>query len=229
MLPYWFTAVVYWMLLPSARRFVDRRYSITKVNVYNIPAEGPVILAANHLRRIDSVMMAAVANYQPRRVTYMVHSRHFKARSLKGLIITTGLTLLGQIPLEGAGSNASMKGINRAEKLLGRGRVLGIHVEGTRSPDGRLYDARLGFAYLALRTQATIVPVAFSYKEASAGSSESRARIHYGKPIMPSEYSGLRARELARLVTERIHLISGQERAMRYAHVEHGASEKAHF
>ena len=47
-----------------------------------------------------------------------------------------------------------------------QGEVVGIFPEGTRTPDARFDDLEDGFAYIALRSGAPVVPVAISGTEA---------------------------------------------------------------
>ena len=52
------------------------------------------------------------------------------------------------------------RGIERAAAGLARGQTWVISVEGSRTPDGRLLPFKKGPAVLALKSQATIIPLA---------------------------------------------------------------------
>jgi 1-acyl-sn-glycerol-3-phosphate acyltransferase len=106
-----------------------------------------------------------------------------------------------------------------AKKVLDEGGVLGVHVEGTRSPDGKLYDARAGFARLALDSKATIVPVAITYQDDDPVTGKHRARLQFGKPITYSEYKDKKIYDIAKSVTKTIQTMSGQTLAGRFAKI----------
>lgn len=217
MLPYWFTNLFYWAAKPFVTSFYEKRWCITASNAHLVPAKGPVLLAGNHLKVHDSPLMALTAGTPLRRVTFLAKSEFFRTRSLFGIFTTVAIILLGQIPLNRSGAEASKKGLGIAEKLLKRGKVVGIHVEGTRSRDGLLYDAKLGFAKLAYATQATIVPVAFQYWDSGPEPGKAWARVLYGQPIEYAQYQNMRAEDLAEYLTEQIAGLSGQKRAYKRA------------
>lgn len=217
MLPYWFTSIFYQAAKPFVTRYYGKRWWITAVNAHTLPVSGPVVLAGNHLKVHDSPLMAMTAGTPLRRVTFLAKSEFFKTRTLFGMFTTVAIVLLGQIPLNRSGAEASKKGLGIAERLLRRGKVIGIHVEGTRSRDGLLYDAKLGFAKIAYPTKATIVPVAFQYWDSSPEPGKRWARVIYGKPITHSEYQNMRPEDLAEYLIEQIAHLSGQKRAYKRA------------
>ncbi|WP_345409219.1 lysophospholipid acyltransferase family protein [Nonomuraea salmonea] len=58
------------------------------------------------------------------------------------------------LPIDRESAHAAQAMLEEAAALLERGELFGIHPEGTRSPDGRLYRGKIGVAWLALRTGA---------------------------------------------------------------------------
>jgi len=213
------TALPYWLAWSVGQKYILKKWNVTAVNVHHIPKKGPVILAANHLRVIDSPLLAITTNNPPRRVTFLAKSEYFQIRNLKGLFVTIGFYAVGQIPLNRSGGSDSERGLAKARKILAEGGVLGIHIEGTRSPDGKLYDARTGFARLALDSQATIVPVAITYYENSPINGKPQVRLQFGKPITYSEYKDKKMHEIAKSVTKTIQSMSGQTLAGRFAKI----------
>mgnify|MGYP001028749578 FL=1 len=65
----------------------------------------------------------------------------------------------GQIPVDRTGGKASEASLNTGLQVLGRGDLLGIYPEGTRSPDGKLYRGRTGLARMALEARVPVIPV----------------------------------------------------------------------
>jgi 1-acyl-sn-glycerol-3-phosphate acyltransferase len=79
--------------------------------------------------------------------------------------------------------------IRHAQKVLGRGRVLGIFPEGKRSKGKGLHAAKTGAAHLARGANCPIVPVAVhgTHLIARRFPRRSQVFIHIGKPIYPQE------------------------------------------
>jgi 1-acyl-sn-glycerol-3-phosphate acyltransferase len=116
-----------------------------------VPRTGPVIMAANHLSVVDSLIIPIVT---ARPVYFLAKNEYFKAPLMR-----TIMTGLNQIPVDRSGGRASLMALDAALPVLQEGQVLGIFPEGTRSPDGRLYRGRPGVAKLALDAGATVLPV----------------------------------------------------------------------
>ncbi|HYZ92519.1 MAG TPA: (d)CMP kinase [Actinomycetota bacterium] len=122
----------------------------------NIPARGPLILAPNHRSLLDIPVAAATTK---RKVWFMAKEELF-ASKLSARI----LGRLGAFPVRrGRPDRAPLQ---RALKLLADGEVVGIFPEGTRRPMARFEELEEGFAYVALRSGAPVVPVAISGTEA---------------------------------------------------------------
>lgn len=213
------TAITYWIVWFVGHEYILKNWNLTTINVDNIPKKGPVILAANHLKVIDSPLLAISTNFPPRRVTFLAKSEYFEVKSFKGLVIKLGLNLIGQIPLNRSSGGEASQGLSEAKQLLLDGEVLGIHVEGTRSPDGKLYEARSGFVRLAFDTKATIVPVAITYDVDSPVNSKHQARVEFGKPLTYDEYKDKHYREVAKMTTKEIQKMSGQKLAGHFAKI----------
>ncbi|BCK55146.1 lysophospholipid acyltransferase family protein [Nocardia wallacei] len=127
--------------------------------LHHVPRSGPVIVAANHLAAIDSLYLALVL---PRRITFLAKREYFTERGLRGRINRWVMTATGQVAVDRSGGSASTAALDAAARILESGGVWGIHPEGTRSPDGRVYRGRTGAIRVAMRTGAPLVPVALS-------------------------------------------------------------------
>ncbi|MEV4896611.1 lysophospholipid acyltransferase family protein [Nonomuraea sp. NPDC055795] len=111
----------------------------------NVPRTGGAILAANHLSMIDSFLLPALL---PRHVTFAAKSEYFSGNPVSQWFMRLG----GSLPTDRDSAHAAQAMLDAAADLLERGELFGIHPEGTRSPDGRLYRGKIGVAWLALKT-----------------------------------------------------------------------------
>jgi 1-acyl-sn-glycerol-3-phosphate acyltransferase len=150
--------VLYWLLkyivLGPLLRLIFRPQV---EGLQHVPAEGPAILASNHLSFSDSIFMPLVVK---RKVTFVAKAEYFTGRGLKGLLIKTFFLGTGCIPVDRSGGEAARAALDTQLRVLRSGNLAGIYPEGTRSPDGRLYRGKTGVARLALESGAPVVPVA---------------------------------------------------------------------
>jgi 1-acyl-sn-glycerol-3-phosphate acyltransferase len=122
-------------------------------DVAGIPDTGPVILASNHVSNLDGVVLGAwLVPVIPRRIHWLGKKEMFDW-PVVGWVARNG----GVHPVDRGG--ADVEAFRLAQRILDEGHLLLIFPEGTRSPDGRLQQARDGLAMLALRTGAPIVPI----------------------------------------------------------------------
>jgi 1-acyl-sn-glycerol-3-phosphate acyltransferase len=68
----------------------------------------------------------------------------------------------GQIPIDTVNPRASLSSLGAAAKALRSGMPLFVFPEGARTPTGRLQPFLSGAAYLAIRAQVPLVPIALS-------------------------------------------------------------------
>jgi 1-acyl-sn-glycerol-3-phosphate acyltransferase len=122
----------------------------------NVPAEGGAILASNHLSFVDSIFLPLMID---RPVSFLAKSDYFTGKGLKGWATRIFMKATGQLPIDRSGGKASEASLNTGLEVLGRGDLLGIYPEGTRSPDGKLYRGRTGIARMALEAHVPVVPV----------------------------------------------------------------------
>jgi 1-acyl-sn-glycerol-3-phosphate acyltransferase len=122
----------------------------------NIPADGPAILASNHLPALDSAFIALASQ---RRVTFLAKSEYFNTPGLRGLAGKVFVAATGQISVDRNNRRRATEALQAGAHALHQGELLGIFPEGTRSPDGRVYRGKLGVARLAMATGAPVIPV----------------------------------------------------------------------
>lgn len=125
----------------------------------NIPQRGPVIVAANHLAVLDSFYLTLAAR---RQVTFLAKSDYFERGGLTGRLQRWFFTAVGQIPVDRRGGSAASPALEAATRIVEQEGAWGIHPEGTRSPDGRLYRGRTGAVRIAMDTGVPLVPVAIT-------------------------------------------------------------------
>lgn len=129
--------------------------------------------------------------------------------------------------MDRSGGNKSLGALEHAREIIEDGHLFGIHIEGTRSPDGRLYKGHTGAARLALETGCPIIPVAIigSDKLQPVGTvipKKGKTQVLYGKPITVEKKSADEIthddlRSLTDAVSEAIRKMSGQEYVPEYA------------
>ncbi len=114
----------------------------------HIPETGPVILASNHRSNMDPVVLASAVR---RPVAFMAKAELF--------VWPLGWILrwIGQFPVRRGGIDR--EALRTTEAVLARGSVLGLFPEGTRG-DGQFASVHPGLAYIVVRQQCPVVPVA---------------------------------------------------------------------
>src|SRR6478736_10429238 len=100
----------------------------------NVPAEGPAILASNHLSFSDSFFLPSMLD---RKVTFIAKAEYFTSPGVKGKLTAAFFKGVGQLPVDRSGARgAGEAAIRSAIAVIERGELFGVYPEGTRSPDG---------------------------------------------------------------------------------------------
>jgi 1-acyl-sn-glycerol-3-phosphate acyltransferase len=173
----------------------------------NVPAEGAAILASNHLSFVDSVFLPLMID---RPVAFLAKSDYFTGKGLKGWATRMFFKGTGQLPIDRSGGKASEASLNTGLQVLGRGDLLGIYPEGTRSPDGKLYRGRTGIARMALEAHVPVVPVVMVDTDTMMPIGTTvprivRVGIVIGEPLDFSRFAGMEGdRFILRSVTDEI-------------------------
>lgn len=190
----------------------------------HIPADGPVILAGNHVTFIDSIVLPLVTK---RQVVFIGKDEYVTGKGVKGRAMAWFFTGVGMIPVDRDGASGGVAALMTGSRVLEEGKVFGIYPEGTRSPDGRLYRGRTGIARLTLMTGAPVVPFAMigtdKLQPGGRGMPRpGRVTVRFGAPMEFSRYEGMdRDRYVLRAVTDSVMTevmrLSGQEYVDMYA------------
>lgn len=207
------------VVAPSLRAIWRPRIS----GAANVPLNGPVILASNHLSFVDSIVIPTCA---PRQVHFLAKADYFTGTGPKGAAMRTWMTAMGMIPVDRDDTRAAQRSLEIALGVLAKGEAFGIYPEGTRSRDGRLYRGRTGIGHLVLESGAPVVPVGLSGTQdiQPVGSNRfhrAKASVRFGEPMRFAEaVAGLPAGRARRVVTdqvmEAIHALTGQDLAGAY-------------
>ena len=193
----------------------------------HVPLDGPVILAANHLSFLDSFLIPMVA---PRPVAFLAKAEYFTRPGLLGRLTGASLLSLGAVAVPRGEHRAAQAALETALGVLREGRAFGIHPEGSRSRDGRIYRGRTGVAWLALASGAPVVPVAVLGTEriqpvGARLPRPGRVTVRFGAPLRfeAPAVNAARARRSAtdEIMTE-IEKLSGQEPAGCYNELSAG-------
>ena len=188
----------------------------------NVPKTGAVLIASNHLSFIDSVVITLVA---PRSVSFLAKSEYFTGTGFKGWLSRSFFTGIGAIPVERGAGHAAQDALDAGLAVLNGGGAFAIYPEGTRSRDGRLYRGRTGVAWLALNSEAAIIPVALTGTQniQPPGSNRihlARVTVQFGEALDLRRHgaatSGRARREATDEVMKAIQAMSGQEFAGEY-------------
>ncbi len=189
--------IVYWLVRGVIQPFFHLYFRMSRIGRDHIPADGPLIIAANHRSFLDPFVIGTCL----RRPVYFVAKRElFEASRLQAWI----LNALGAFPIDRGHADADA--MDAARTILERGDVVVIFPEGTRHRPGPLGSPKRGVGRLALETGAPVVPIAVIGTEDVRRGWRIRphkVRIRIGPPLtFPRVESPSRA--LAGAVTDRI-------------------------
>jgi 1-acyl-sn-glycerol-3-phosphate acyltransferase len=217
------------MLTAPARRILVR---LDVQNADSLPSNGPVIIVANHLSFIDSVLLMFAL---PRPVAFLGKAEYTEHRFTKWLFCGAGM-----IPIRRENPTDLVRAFEQVGEVLDHGEVVALFPEGTRSRDGLLHRGHSGAAHLALASGASLVPVGIVGTDAVLPTGATivrpfrRATIRVGSPIRPADEGWTRSTNRSRrAITDRvmaeIQQLCHQEYIDRFAPipVEHRATTPA--
>jgi 1-acyl-sn-glycerol-3-phosphate acyltransferase len=115
----------------------------------NVPSVGPLVLVSNHASDFDPVLVASCVR---RPVAYMAKQELFKVP-----ILSTLIRLYGAFPVNRGAADRST--IRAALNSLEQGWATGVFLQGSRTPDGRITDPKLGAALIAQKAQVPLLPI----------------------------------------------------------------------
>jgi len=164
----------------------------------NIPAAGGVLLATNHMSRMDIPSLFITRNRPD--MTALVTTKYLKYPFLRWFIITANGIWLDR-------DTADFGAFRKAVEALKSGKAVGIAPEGTRSVTSKMLEGKPGTAMLAIRAGVPIVPVAITGTETAVDQfkhlKRPRILVEYGPAIpAPVMNRGDRSAQLDEITTE---------------------------
>ena len=117
----------------------------------HLPRAGAGIVVSNHIAAVDPGVLMAVL---PRPIALMS-----KVENARG-VLKLFMPLVGAFTMRRGA--ADRRGLRMAGRVLEQGRLLCMFPEGTRSVSGVLGSAHGGVALLALKSAASVIPVAIT-------------------------------------------------------------------
>ena len=183
-------------------------YRIRVTGEENIPKEGAVIIAPNHISANDPIILGVVTE---RQIRFMAKAELFFPP------LSPILRALGAFPVHRkAGDVVALK---TSLSVLSDGEMLCVFPQGTRCPKTALRDTasevKSGVGLMAMRSGASVVPV---YIKAKGNKLRifRRTEIIFGPVIAPDEFSAFEGRnkysDAAALIFDRIcRIAEGEE------------------
>ncbi len=166
-----------------------------------MPDEGPLLVASNHLSLADPPIMGCSIN---RQAMFLAKEELFRSR-LQRYIVRN----YGAFPVKRGGMNRDA--LRFAEQWFDRGKALIVFPEGRRSMQAQMVDAFSGSALIAVRNGVPILPVGIYGTEKITGRTwwlrRPEITVHIGRPFnLPSVNGKVKKEQLA----EFTHFIMGR-------------------
>jgi 1-acyl-sn-glycerol-3-phosphate acyltransferase len=160
----------------------------------NVPAQGPVVICANHISWWDPIL---VANAIGRPIHFMA-----KVELFRNPVFAFIMRRVNAFPVDRG--KPDLSAIRDSIDVLQSGKALGIFPEGTRLKDkGVLGEMHPGAALVALRTGSPVVPVAIRGRYAFRGT----VTVLFGEPMVLKGSTGRASKDMvegANTITEAI-------------------------
>lgn len=162
----------------------------------NIPAQGPLIVVANHLHLADPPLLSASI---PRRIVFMVKEEAFRSP-------VQGPLVRGYRAFPVRRGRLDREALRQAEKVLKEGLALGMFPEGKRSAEAQMQQGYPGTSLLALRYGVPILPVGITGTERIKGLFALLRRpeitVNIGEPFNPPPVDGRLTRAQLSVVSD---------------------------
>jgi len=127
-------------------------FKIRFVDVDNVPAAGPGILASNHISALDPIVIAILPVRRGRQIRFLGGAEFFRRR-----FIGRPLRAFDQIPIERGAHDTYA--IDRAVAVARGGALVALFPEGRVNNEPDLLRGRRGAARVAAASGAPLVPV----------------------------------------------------------------------
>lgn len=166
----------------------------------NVPMTGAVILAANHLSALDTIIVPVAA---PRPARFLVKSNLVEGGGPSGALRRWFFKAIGAVPVERETGRAALAALEQQKHLLAEGNAVALFPEGTRADDGKLQRGKTGVAMLALETGAPVIPVGLTGTDRKL-TPDAPVTVTFGAMVDLSGLESLSAGAARREATDRI-------------------------
>jgi len=144
--------LVHWAVTYSIKALLRTVCRVHDDHLARVPRHGPLILVCNHVNTLDVPLM--YTHLHPRQVTGFA-----KSETWDNPVMAMLFDLWGAIPIKRG--TADVDALKRGLGALAQGQIVVIAPEGTRSWDGILKEAYAGVVFMALRSGAPLLPLAY--------------------------------------------------------------------
>jgi 1-acyl-sn-glycerol-3-phosphate acyltransferase len=141
-------SLMHWIVTYGCKLGLNVLYRIDSKELAKVPQTGPLIAYTNHTGMVEAPLL--YTHLQPRKKLTAIA----KVETWDNWFLNWVFTLWDVIPIRRG--EADMIATRKALEALGRGYILGISPEGTRSREGKLLRAHGGIAMLALHSGAPL-------------------------------------------------------------------------
>jgi 1-acyl-sn-glycerol-3-phosphate acyltransferase len=166
------------------------------VGAGNVPRQGAFIAMMNHIYFVDPVLVGVLA---PRHIVIMS-----KIENYRNPVLALVMKLYGCFPVHRG--ELDLAAIRTSLQVLEGGDGLLMAPEGTRSKTRTLQEGRNGMAWLALRSNSPIVPVALSGQEYLGHNlmrlRRTPLRVVFGEPFLFRPLEGVSQRQQLHAMTD---------------------------
>jgi 1-acyl-sn-glycerol-3-phosphate acyltransferase len=184
--------IVVWFLL-----------DLDMVGLENIPPTGPIILVSNHISFLDPVLVVGLL---PRPVVAMS-----KVENMEHRVMGVLARIFDAFPVRRG--EADRQALETSLHVLEAGLPLWLSPEGTRSESGQLQRGMNGLAFIATRSGAPLVPLAFTgtdrFKHNVRQLKRTPVKLVVGKPFyIGQEHSRARGKALGAITDHAMQQIA---------------------
>ncbi|MDX2096974.1 MAG: lysophospholipid acyltransferase family protein [Leptolyngbyaceae cyanobacterium bins.59] len=114
-----------------------------------VPRQGPLVVVSNHASHFDPPILSCAMG---RPVAFMAKEELFRVP-----VLGSAIQLYGAYPVKRGSADRSA--LRSAITSLQSGWATGVFLEGTRTPNARIQDPKLGAVLIAAKTKAPLLPV----------------------------------------------------------------------
>lgn len=139
---------LYWVSWWIVHGFCRIYFRLEARGLENVPLQGPVIVAANHVSYLDPPVIGCLI---PRVVNFLARDSLFRSPLFGALLLK-----YQAVPVDRESGAAGLRAI--LDRLQTGGLII-VFPEGTRSLDGNLLPAKPGVGMTVLKSSAPVVPV----------------------------------------------------------------------